>query len=121
MKTALPLFIWLAVMLVGTSLPGSPDETPFPIPHFDKILHFFGYAVLGFLSFRFVASRWKVNRLKSMLLTLGAAAVYALLDELHQIPIPYRDASVWDFGADLSGFCCAFFSMVIIRKENRPV
>ena len=83
-----------------TSLPG-PD-VPVRIGHpWDWCIHATMYGGLSFLVVRAVTlSGWARRHLLSWALTLTA---YGALDELHQLLIPGRGASVVDWGFDTAG------------------
>jgi len=71
------------------------------VPHVDKVVHFFLYAVLGLLAARAVEA--PTGRLRPLLLTLAAVAAFAALDEWHQTFVPGRSADVADWAADVIG------------------
>jgi VanZ family protein len=88
------------VILVITSLPGSElalaDSWSFPGS--DKLLHAAMYAVLGALSAR--AAAVPPRALAPILL---AIALFAALDEWHQVLVPGRSADALDWLADILG------------------
>jgi VanZ family protein len=89
---------WVAVILTLTSWP-SPDIGP-GIPGLDKVVHFSMYGILGLL----VARALEAPRdLPTRVNALTAMLVFAFADELHQLLIPGRSASVWDWTADAAG------------------
>jgi VanZ family protein len=95
----LPPAVWAAFILVLTSIPTLPDVTGgIPIPHLDKVVHFFLYAVLGWLVTRTLGTR----RFASLAAALIGIAVFGGLDELHQ-PFVGRDANLMDWIADVIG------------------
>lgn len=73
----------------------------------DKLLHFAGYVVLGFLmSYSLKKSGFKNYVFMGWIL----ASLYGITDEIHQSFIPMRDASLFDFLADSAGsFSGAYF------------
>jgi VanZ family protein len=72
------------------------------IPAFDKAVHLVAYAVLAVaLSLWF--PRGKRGRLGAFILTACIAAVYGIVDEIHQYFVPGRDCSLWDWIADALG------------------
>ena len=84
---------------------GSSALERFPLPA--GLGHFVGYAILAFLfyrafnggSFRFAA--------RSALYAFGAAALYGVFDEIHQLFVPGRQATVVDIFIDAAGAACA--------------
>ncbi len=94
-----PVVGWAGVILTLTSWPSPPDVAP-RFPGFDKVVHFTMYAVLGSL----VAHALRVPvSVRARLNAITALAIFAFVDELHQLLIPGRSASVWDWTADLVG------------------
>lgn len=85
------------VILVATSWP-SPRIGP-EVAGADKLVHFGMYAVFGWLTARALVER-SAPRLAA---AIGALALFAALDELHQVLIPGRSASVLDWLADAAG------------------
>jgi VanZ family protein len=83
----------------------SRSRFPFraPFVFFDKIIHFFEFAVLGALIlWGFSFATRTPSRLRAGAAVLLAAAG-GVADEIHQIFVPGRSASVWDVMADVLG------------------
>jgi VanZ family protein len=68
----------------------------------DKLVHLAMYAGFAFLLSLWLSTRTTVTR-RSSGFVLGAAILYAVLDELLQILTPTRTAQVWDFVMDVLG------------------
>ncbi len=94
---------------------GSPALESFPTP--PGVGHLVGYAILGFLLYRAFnggitgwsgAAGWK---------TFLVGLLYAVSDELHQLYVPGREASVKDVGIDAAGLLLVLFLIWI--KERR--
>lgn len=93
----LPVLVWLTVMLVMTSLP-DPDRVLGPgLRVRDPTAHTMGYFVLMLLSARLAVFLAGEFRPRVVLYALAACLIYAVIDELHQIPVPGR----WFAWADL--------------------
>jgi len=90
---------WAALILVMTSWPAPPPLVP-QVSGLDKVAHFTVYAILGYLVSRALRppAAWPAR-----LNAITAMAVFGFIDELHQLLIPGREASVWDWTADFSG------------------
>lgn len=90
-----PLIAYLCLIHLQSSRPSIVTEHDFP--HFDKLLHFCGYALLGALFARayetlpFLKRRWAW-----ILLAVLSGATYGVVDEIHQSYVPFRDGSVAD-------------------------
>ena len=107
----LPLFLWAAVIMVLTSIPG--EKLPeIELWNWDKLAHGAVYFILSILLFRYlflvrgvtIANSWKLG------IVIGAA--YAGIDELHQIPIPNRLGTWQDFIADICGVGIGIYTAV---------
>lgn len=92
--------VWLVIQLTLTSLPGRAIPVALPHPE-DWIAHAGMYAGLGFLIARAASlGGWPARRLVWMGVLLSLLGV---LDELHQLFIPGRDAELGDWAADTTG------------------
>ncbi|MCJ7773812.1 MAG: VanZ family protein [Desulfobacterales bacterium] len=98
----LPIFFYCLLIFIQSSLP-LPQKIP-KLPYMDKVFHFFGYAILGLLFLRAFRTLWFKDRVILLLLSsIIASIVYGMSDELHQLYVPYRSASLMDIGADTLG------------------
>ncbi|SDE72355.1 VanZ family protein [Terriglobus roseus] len=101
--------IWLSELAAWA---GHPNGAIWLINHIlRKSGHFTGYGLLGVffargwysvLRRRIVAS-WSTLRMRAAMFGILSAAVVASADEIHQIFLPTRGASVWDVLLDTSG------------------
>lgn len=90
----------------------------------DKVAHFAQYAVFAFL----VAGGWGRRTLNRLLAenwrAMGFLIAFAALDEIHQLWIPRREASFWDWSADtlgiLLGFTVGLFLLHWRRRSTSP-
>jgi len=100
----LPLLGWVAVMLYCTSVPDPYAPLKTQGTTLSNVLgHLFGFVVLTILAlrwWRFRTGEWTRRR---VLQAVGFCLLYALLDELHQIPIPGRSFDVLDLLVDAVG------------------
>jgi VanZ family protein len=88
-------------------LSSAPVQADLPeIKHFDKVLHFIAYGVLGICYWLcLVAYKCK----KSYSLAVLFSFIYGCSDEFHQSYIPGRTPDVFDIVADTSGaLVCVF-------------
>jgi VanZ family protein len=69
----------------------------------DKVVHFFGFALLGFLAARSVFLSGNFGRTGGVILGALLAAIWGVLDEFHQSFVPGRTASAGDAAADTLG------------------
>lgn len=81
----------------------------------DKLEHFLVFFVFGVL-LRLTASysRYSPIRENAMLVALMVGIGYGALDEVHQMLVPYRHPSIYDFVADAAGIVCSQIFMVIV-------
>jgi VanZ family protein len=98
----LPLFSYCALIFIQSSRP-FPGNIP-DIFFIDKVLHFFGYALLGVLFFRAYHTLPVKNRPRLIFfLSILSATLYGISDEIHQHFVPSRSADAWDMLADMLG------------------
>ncbi len=104
----LPILIYCFLIFIQSSYP-SPESIP-ALPYIDKILHFVAYAILGVLFFRaYRTQRFKENINWMIVLSILSSSLYGLIDEVHQYFVPYRDAEIIDFFADVAGSICGVY------------
>ncbi len=100
-----PIFIYCLVLFVQSSFPAS-ENIP-SIIGFDKVLHFFAYALLGALFLRaFRANPTSGNTMILLALSIILSSLYGMSDEIHQAFVPSRSADVFDAVADTLGSIC---------------
>jgi VanZ family protein len=83
--------------------------------HFgDKPLHFSAYAVMAFLGFQSInAHRWiRITFSLILIASLG------LIDESIQALLPYRHASLADWGFDIAAAIVMNFILSLHNREN---
>lgn len=99
-KTYKYLFIiWSIILFTLTSYPTL--HTPLDkILNIDKLYHFVAYFIFAFLFYKSQKADPKVLSRRLTILLV----IVPLFDELHQIPIPGREFSFYDIGADILGF-----------------
>ncbi len=109
----LPVIVYMAVIFVGSSIPGDAIDTPLTLH--DKIIHTTEYAILGFLIARALGVRrwwWAI--------VIGT--LYGVSDEFHQTFTPHRSGNdLGDMSADLLGStlgACAWFLLRRLRRDG---
>ncbi len=90
-KDALFLILWALIIFSISSLPHEEKEKGLKYG-MDKVIHFSIYSYLGYLSSKVFGVYGAVG-----------AAMFAVADEMHQMVIPGREASIIDLLANLSG------------------
>jgi hypothetical protein len=111
-RSLLPALLWGGAIFVSSSIPSER------LPHIavwnaDKLAHFGIYCVLAFFIDRAlrVQTRFPLLQSRHLLFTVLLTTLYGLSDEIHQVFIPGRNASVYDLLADAAGallFCVGF-------------
>ena len=113
-----PLIAFWLVLIIATSLP-SKD-----IPNIklnDKIEHLAAYFILGFLFnlALLVQNKFKYLKEKAFSSTIILLGIYAVIDELHQLFIPGRECSFFDWSADILGIVFGVLIVsLLIKKFN---
>jgi VanZ family protein len=115
----LPLIIYWAALLIGTSIPVQSIPSIFEFG--DKLEHLAAYGGLSILLNLAVTFQDKYSsiKIKHNLFSFMAASCYGILDEIHQIFIPGRSCELLDFAADLVGITLGLIIINLIMKiEN---
>lgn len=87
---------------------------PPPLPGLDKLLHGVEFGILALLlRWSLAAARWAPDPRGRDALAVTLAVVYGVSDELHQLLVPGRDASIWDALADAGG---ALLAIALARR-----
>lgn len=87
---------------------------PMRFPHQDKVMHFGAYFLLAaFLAHAIFPAGLK----RRFWLALVIASLYGVSDEIHQMFVPGRDASVLDWLADTAGAWMGAFLYLNSRKR----
>jgi len=104
----LPAFIWTMAIFYLGSIPAPAPILPFPA--YDKILHF---GTFGLLTILFALPR---NARPLWFWLIFVPAVIGASLELMQLQIPFREADIFDWLADILG---SFVSFIFILFINR--
>lgn len=114
----LPLFLYAAAIFAVSSLPKPP---PLPsVEGADKALHFVAYAGLAFLFARAYRAYWPgLSGWGLGNLSLLSAALYGLLDEIHQAFVPGRSADPADWLADSLGAAAGTLAYLLATRRRR--
>ena len=103
-------------------------QSKLPIPKtvsfhgLDKLLHACAFGSLAFtLSYWFAADKWLTKPFRYFVVVCLITACYGISDEIHQIFVPGRDASIYDWFADCVGAVlavCLRLKIVNIRSVS---
>ncbi len=78
--------------------------------------HFIAFFLFSF--FLFISVNHKKIKISQVVIVLVISIMYALSDEIHQIFVPFRDASIRDILIDSLGICFALIIGLIINKKR---
>ena len=115
---------WLAILFTiliaieifyFSALPGS-IETGTQIS-FAKVYHFIVFFLFAFFLFISIKGSRKI-KISYIIMTLTASILYAISDEIHQIFVPLRNASMGDILTDCLGIFFAIVIGLIINKKR---
>ncbi len=112
----LPVLAWGALIAGLTSIPGTALPK-MPFSHFDLLVHAGLYSVLGFFLQRLavLAGRDRTP-CAAWPMIYAVGQLYGLLDELHQIWIPFRSFAWFDAAADGLGVLLGIAVFCIWKK-----
>jgi VanZ family protein len=97
-----PVILWGALILIFSVLPGKVVPT-LSVGHFDKMAHFFEFAVLSLLVVRSSHRSRVTSFYKIILFALISSSVYGIVMELLQGVIPGRVSCIYDVYANITG------------------
>jgi VanZ family protein len=97
------LFLFACILLADMGMLEPLMRLMHSLPLGDKIVHFFVIGLLSFLVNRTALSFSRKNPQLMLVVTTFSLIVLFTLEELSQIPIPGRDASLLDLGANNAG------------------
>ncbi|MDL2328695.1 VanZ family protein [Desulfosarcina sp. OttesenSCG-928-A07] len=103
LSTWFPIFIFCVLVFVQACFPSLDKGISFPLK--DKLEHAFVYGLLAVLFFRACRITWPHLQAPNLILaaSIGFAALYGAMDELHQAFVSTRHASLLDLLADVAG------------------
>ena len=84
---------------------------------FAKIYHFIVFFLFAFFLLMSIKGNRKI-KISYIIITLTASVLYAISDEIHQIFVPLRNASIGDVLTDALGICFAIVIGLIINKKR---
>ena len=105
------LLVIFAIAIFYLSSYPMPRKRPH-IPFLDKIVHFAAFSVFYILTYG--ALRENGVRKKLFLWAFLIGALYGAVIEIYQYFVPYRECSLWDWLADISG---EVFAALVVQKS----
>jgi len=112
-----PVFICMGLMWYLSSKPVSDPSilAILKIPFMDKVMHIAEYAVFGYLLARALAvGREDESRILLAIIVIALSVIWGVIDELHQMFVPMRYASIFDVIADTFG--ASLGSVIVIAR-----
>lgn len=107
------LVAYATFVFVMSSMTMSGGQPILRFPGGDKILHFLEFGLFYLLA-------WKAFRRHRYIFAFLLAAFYAGSDEFHQIFVATRDASIFDWLADITGAGCAAAGLSLLLRTRLP-
>lgn len=104
--------LWLLIVLILSVIPAHGPKTNLPI---DKIVHFILYGITTIVLLRVL--RLKTTLTKSVILSILIASLYGFAMEIVQAALPWREFSIADEIANISG--AVFFGVLYGMKNCR--
>ena len=109
-----PVLIQMGLIFYFSSQPGgSPALEQFPLPA--GLGHFLGYGLLGLLLYRAFNDGFASWSITATLRAFFVGLFYAISDEVHQLFVPGREASVFDLLIDAAGLVIALVAIFAIN------
>lgn len=121
MSSWLPAALYAGIIFYLSHQP-HPEEQ---LPEFlftkvsDKLVHAVEYGILALLCYRaFRRSAGMTLASYAVLSSIVAASLYGASDELHQLFVPFREASPWDWLADTAGAAMAAIGANLLLERH---
>jgi VanZ family protein len=114
-----PMIIVMAAIFFFSHQPGDYFALP-PLRGLDKVLHAIAYGVLaGTVILALPPAQEKHSLNRSAILAIAICLAYGISDEIHQLYIQGRCASLWDVVADLVGSSAVIGGWRRLRLKGR--
>jgi len=113
-----PFVLWCLLIFISSSIPSS--ELPrFVFKLSDKLIHSILFLVLAALAYRALThqDRFPFLSRHTLSITVAFTLFYGVSDEIHQLFVTGRNASVYDVAADVIGG----LAFVLMMKISRAV
>lgn len=112
----MPVLVYAVLIFVQSSFP-SPEFVP-KFDGADKVLHFFGYGLMGLLFLRgFRISDGRIGG-REILWSIVFTSLYGMSDEFHQYFVVGRTADVRDALADTLGGACGVYLFWMLDRAG---
>ncbi len=97
-------------MILAVTPAGGLPQFRFPVPHLDKLFHFFEFALLYALaSYAFMRNRYPAVKTHAIRWGLSYAAFFGIITEFAQNVVPGRQFDLIDMSVNILGaLACAW-------------
>ena len=117
-----PPVVLMILIFVSSSIPGRLEDGGFKFlvnidPQLQNLLHVPLFGVLQFLWLQ-ALTRMKRTVRKAVVISLPICLVYACLDELHQMFVPGRYASLADILLNVTGVILGVLLFIILKEHG---
>lgn len=114
---------YMFLILITSVIPsGTPTDLwkgiHFPIHIIKNLLHVPMYAILTTLWMQ-IMRQYDIGVMKSMVLVFFVSSAFGILNELIQLAIPTRYASLSDIGLNTIGIVCGVIAYFVIERRKR--
>lgn len=115
----LPAIGYAALIIALSSIP-ELNRSQLKILRFDKVVHFFEYAVFAFLIYRSFSNLTQRLRDKYViLLSILVVVLFSMFDEIYQSYVPGRQSDPVDMIFDILGASCIIILLSFRKKRSR--
>lgn len=115
---AIILIILVALeILYFSSIPGGHPGTGGGITGIATIYHFVVFFLFGFFLLISIIGNKKI-KINYMVIALVISIIYAVLDEVHQMFVPFRSPSIRDILTDTAGIFSSMLLYLYFRKRQ---
>jgi VanZ family protein len=117
-KLSIVLTILLAIEIFYFSSISAPALGPQKYSIVPIAYHFIAFFLFSFFLFDSIKGI-KLELFEKIILILTTSSFYAVTDEIHQIFIPFRSCTFFDFLVDFTGICSAIILCLLIEKNKK--
>lgn len=113
--------LWAIVIFILCSIPGNdlPKTSMITIPHFDKIVHFGMFFIMGIFLFAEISIQTKLKRTSITSVILLVITIYGgIIEYLQQNYFTNRSGDYWDLFADILGGIIAIILYPWLKKQK---
>lgn len=113
--------IWAIVIFVLCSIPGDniPQASMVQIPHFDKIVHFGLFFIMGIFLISELRYQTNLSRLGIAVIVFVLIAIYGgVIEFLQEHYFINRSGDFWDLCADAAGGVTSVFLFPFLQKQK---